>query len=95
VRYFPSTEAATQAVTAGEVAAMGGNFVDLEAWRKEHAGFSVDAALLEERVVAVAVKKGEPELLRAVNETIDELRRSGELKRMTEKWHLPYLLPSS
>jgi putative glutamine transport system substrate-binding protein len=93
VRYFPSTAAAAQAVAAGEVAAMGGNFVDLEAWRKEHAGFTVDAALLEERMVAVAVKKGEPALLRVVDEAIDELRRSGALERMTEKWHLPYLLP--
>ncbi|MGZ3406827.1 MAG: ABC transporter substrate-binding protein [Polyangia bacterium] len=95
VRYFPSMAEATQAVATGQVAAMGGNFVDLEAWQKTHPGFGVDAALLEERRVAVAVKKGEPALLRVVNETIDELRRSGALKRMTEKWHLPYLLPAS
>ena len=95
VRYFPSTAAAVQAVATGEAAAMGGNFVDLDAWRKEHPGFTVDATLLDERAVAVAVKKGEPALLRAVNDTIDELRQSGELKRMTEKWHLPYLLPAS
>ncbi|MCU1280627.1 MAG: amino acid transporter substrate-binding protein [bacterium] len=94
VRYYPSTAAAAQAVASGAAAAMGGNFVDLDSWRKEHAGFTVDAALLEERMVAVAVKKGEPELLRVVNEAIDGLRRSGELGRMTGKWHLPYLLPA-
>ncbi|HEY1584441.1 MAG TPA: transporter substrate-binding domain-containing protein [Polyangia bacterium] len=93
VRWFPSTAAAADAVAKGDVAAMGGNFVDLVAYRREHAGFSVDAALLDERMVAVAVKKGEPELLRVVDEAIDELRRSGELKRLTGKWHLPYLLP--
>lgn len=93
VRYFPSTETAAAAVARGEAAAMGGNFVDLEAYRKEHAGFSVDRALLEERLVAVAVKTGEPALLAAVNAVIDELRRSGALRRLTAKWHLPYLLP--
>jgi ABC-type amino acid transport substrate-binding protein len=31
--------------------------------------------------------------LRVVDDAIDELRRSGELKRLTAKWHLPYLLP--
>ena len=93
VRWFPSVAAAADAVAKGEVAAMGGNFVDLDAYRKGHAGFTVDAALLDERLVAVAVKKGEPGLLRVVDEAIDELRRSGELKRLTGKWHLPYLLP--
>jgi len=39
------------------------------------------------------VKKGEPSLLAAVNGAVDELRRSGELARMSDKWHLPYLLP--
>jgi len=93
VRYFPSTATAAGAVARGEVAAMGGNFVDLDAYRKEHAGFVVDASLVEERKVAVAVKKGEPALLAAVDAAIDELRRSGALARLTVKWHLPYLLP--
>jgi putative glutamine transport system substrate-binding protein len=93
VRYYPTAEKAAEAVTRGEAAAMGGNFVDLTAFAKEHAGFTVDAGLLEERAVAVAVKKGEPSLLAAVNTSIDELRRSGALARLTTKWHLPYLLP--
>ena len=93
LRWFPSTTEAAAALTRGEVVAMGGNFIDLDAYRKEHPGFTVDASLLDERMVAVAVKKGEPALLRAVNELVDELVRSGELKRMTSKWHLPYLLP--
>ena len=93
VRYFPSTDKAADAVARGEAAAMGGNFVDLEAYRKDHPSFSVDRALLEERLVAVAVKKGEPTLLAAVNGAIDELRRSGALARLSARWHLPYLLP--
>ena len=48
--------------------------------------------MLEERQVGVAVKKGDADLLAAVNQAIDELRKSGQLKRMTEKWRLPYLL---
>ena len=93
VRYFPSTETAVAAVARGEAAAIGGNFVDLDAYRKAHDGFSVDRAIVEERLVAVAVKKGEPTLLAAVNAAIDDLRRSGALQRLTDRWHLPYLLP--
>jgi len=94
IRYYPTFDQAVGAVAKGEAVAVGGNFVDLDAYRKEHAGFTVNAALLEERQVAVAVKKGDADLLRVVNQLIDELKRSGELKRMTEKWHLPYLLPA-
>lgn len=93
VRYFPTFDEAAAAVARGQAAAMGGNFVDLAAWQKSHAGFVVDATLFDERAIAVAVKKGEHALLEAVNATIDALSRSGELERMTLKWHLPYLLP--
>jgi ABC-type amino acid transport substrate-binding protein len=34
----------------------------------------------------------EPELLRLVNETIDDLKHTGELKRTADKWRVPYLL---
>ncbi|MDB4964971.1 MAG: amino acid transporter substrate-binding protein [Myxococcales bacterium] len=95
IRYYPTFDEAAAALAKGEAVAMGGNFVDLDAYRRDHAGFTVNADLLEERLVAVAVRKGETELLRAVNDTIDELKRTGELKRMTEKWHLPYLLPAT
>jgi ABC-type amino acid transport substrate-binding protein len=94
VRYYPSFADAVAAVGKGEAVAMGGNFVDLDAYRKAHAGFRVNATLLEERRVAVAVKKGDADLLRVVNETIDGLKKTGALKRMTDKWHLPYLLPA-
>jgi ABC-type amino acid transport substrate-binding protein len=93
VKYYPSFDDAAKAVTSGEAAAIGGNFVDLDAYRKAHAGLKINDTLLEERRVAVAVRKGDADLLRVVNETIDELARTGELKRMTEKWRLPFLLP--
>jgi len=93
VRYYASFEEAVHAVVAGEAAAMGGNFVDLDAYRKDHPGFKVNANLLEERRVAVAVRKGDKDVLQLVNDTIDDLKKTGQLKRMTEKWHLPYLLP--
>lgn len=95
IRYYDSFEAAAKAVSSGEAVAMGGNFVDLDAYRTQHPGFNVNADLLEQRQVAVAVRKGDADLLRVVNETIDDFRRSGELKKMTEKWKLPYLLAAS
>lgn len=93
IRYYPTFDEAAKAVSAGDAVAMGGNFVDLDSYRRSHVGFQVNTALLEERNVAVAVRKGDTDVLRLVNDTIDDLKRSGELKRMTEKWHLPYLLP--
>ena len=92
VRYFPTLADASAALASGQIAAIGGNSVDLEAWARAHAGLAVDTALFPREDVAVAVKKGEPALLRAVDETIDELRRSGALAAMTARWHLPYLL---
>jgi aspartate/glutamate/glutamine transport system substrate-binding protein len=95
VRYYATFDEAVKSLTTGEAVAMGGNFVDLEAYRNAHPGFTVNDNLLEERRIGVAVKKGEPELLKIVNDTIDELKRTGELKRLTDKWHLPYLLPAT
>ena len=95
IRTYPTFEEAVNAVSRGEAAAMGGNFVDLDTFRKPNAGFKVNAQLLEELRVAVAVRKGDADLLQIVNETIDNLKKTGELKRMTEKWQLPYLLPAS
>jgi aspartate/glutamate/glutamine transport system substrate-binding protein len=37
---------------------------------------------------AIAVKKGNSELLQAINATLGELRRSGELGRLAAKWKL-------
>jgi aspartate/glutamate/glutamine transport system substrate-binding protein len=95
VRYYSTFDDAARAVTSGEAVAMGGNFVDLDAYRAAHPSFKVNDELLEERRVGVAVRKGDADLLKLVNETIDDLKRSGELKRLTEKWHLPYLLPAT
>jgi aspartate/glutamate/glutamine transport system substrate-binding protein len=95
IRYYASFDAAVKAVATGEAVAMGGNFIDLDAYRNDHPGFIVNDKLLEERRVGVAVRKGDDDLLKLVNETIDDLKRTGELKRLTEKWHLPYLLPAT
>jgi putative glutamine transport system substrate-binding protein len=92
-RYYPSFDDAAQAVARGEASAMVSNFVDLSAYAKTHPEYRI--VFLEPRLHAVAVKKGEATLLRAVDETIDSLKRSGELKRMTEKHQLPYLLETS
>jgi ABC-type amino acid transport substrate-binding protein len=45
--------------------------------------------LLSRESYAVAVRKGERELLAAVDELIAELRTSGRLAAMTKKWGLP------
>ena len=57
VRYFPSTETAVAALARGEAAAMGGNFVDLDAIVRRMHGFSVDRGARRGAAVAVAVKR--------------------------------------
>ena len=89
VRYFTNIERAVAAVAAGEAVAVGGNYTDLEAYARAHPEYQVSLEVLEGRTVAVAVRKGDRELLALVNAAIDELARSGELARMTERWHLP------
>jgi aspartate/glutamate/glutamine transport system substrate-binding protein len=91
-RYYPTFEAAANAVSAGEAAAMVSNVVDVDAFMRDHRGYRVAPRVVESREYAVAVRKGDADLLRVVNATIDELRKSGELKRMIAKWRLPYLL---
>jgi putative glutamine transport system substrate-binding protein len=91
-RYFPSFDAAAQAVARGEAAAMVGNFVDLDAYQRSHPELRVVAGLLEPSRYGVAVRKGDAALLQAVNDTIDELARNGTLEAMTRRWKLPYLL---
>jgi putative glutamine transport system substrate-binding protein len=91
-RYFPTFDDAAGAVIAGEAAAMVSNLVDLDAYLRTHDGFRLVGEPLEPRPCAVAMQKGDAELLGAVNETIDRLKQSGELKRMAERWQLPYRL---
>lgn len=93
-RYYPTFAAAAAAVTSGEAAAMVSSLVDFDAFMKDHPGYKL-IGKNEPRSCAVAVRKGDAALLKLVNETIDELKKSGALKRMTEKWKLPYLLPAS
>src|SRR5262249_41886866 len=49
IRYYASFDEAARALAGGEAAALGGNFVDLDAYRATHAGFVVNDQLPEDR----------------------------------------------
>jgi putative glutamine transport system substrate-binding protein len=72
---------AEAALRAGRADGLVSHAVNIEAWLAAHPGLE-RSALLEREDYAVAVKKGANDLVRAVNETIDELERSGKLAEM-------------
>ena len=88
-RYYPSFDAAAEAVRSGEAAALAGSSVDLDLYRQSHAGFRFAGEPLQRTEYAVAMKKGDDALVAAVNDVIDRLQQSGELARMATRWHLP------
>lgn len=65
---------------------------------REIAGKNPDLAVLEESVqlvdVAVAIKKGNPRLLNAVNQAITDLENDGTLDDMKKRWFVGGSLPA-
>lgn len=90
--YFPNFQQATAAIARGEAAAMISMDANVEAFVAEHADYARVGPLLDRRAYAVAVRRGDADLLELVNGVIDRLHRSGELARRAARWQLPYLL---
>ena len=93
---YPSFEDAAKAVGDGRAAALVSNSINITVYVAASAGqFLRVGGLLTSEQYAVGVRKGEAELLRVVNSVIEELRRTGELRKLAEKAGFPYELPDS
>ena len=57
--------------------------------KKQSAKLTVVPSLLTEEDLAWGVRKTDPELLKSANRFIDDLRQSGKLAEMTQRW-IPY-----
>jgi putative glutamine transport system substrate-binding protein len=82
-RVLSFTDAAA-AIEAGKADGLVSHAVNIDTWLAGHPGLR-RSPLLTDEVFAVAVKKGNAELLALVNQTLDELRRSGELLAMQKR----------
>ena len=90
--YFPNFQQATAAIARGEAVAMISMDANVDAFIAEHGDYDRVGGLLDRRAYAVAVRRGDQDLLALVNRVIDGLKQSGELKRRAVRWQLPYLL---
>ena len=54
--------------------------------QKEDPNFKLVGGLFTDEPYGIAVRKGDAEMLKAVNETITELKSSGEYDKIHEKW---------
>jgi putative glutamine transport system substrate-binding protein len=75
---------AARAIEAGKADGLVSHAVNIDAWLAKHPGLKRSPPLTSERF-SVAVKKGNGALLTLVNQTIAELRKSGELLAMQKR----------
>jgi putative glutamine transport system substrate-binding protein len=78
-----------EAVSAGRVVGLLSEAVNIDVFLAKHGGPYKRSPLLTEDRYAVAVAKGNSELLKAVNDVLATLEASGELKTMTRDAELP------
>jgi len=83
-------KAGAEAISAGRAAGLISEAVNIDVFLARHGGDFKRSPLLTEDVFAVAVAKGNAELLGAVNEVLAALEASGELKRMASAADLPH-----
>lgn len=91
VVYFANFQQATAAIARGEAVALVSMNANVEAFVGANRGFARVGTLLDRRAYAVAVRRGDDDLLALVDAVIDELSRSGELERRAARLGLPYL----
>lgn len=89
VRRYDSFDGAVAALRAGKVNALVSESANLEIYIAEGHQDLKRSPLLSHESFAVALPKGDVELLNAVNAVITNLRQSGELAAMLKKWKLP------
>jgi putative glutamine transport system substrate-binding protein len=85
---YPSFAAAAAALREGRAQALVSLDANIDRFVAGNPDLRRTGELITHERYAVAVKRGNDDLLGAVNDTLDELRRSGELARLTAKWQL-------
>ncbi len=87
IRRFDDDASAMQALISGQVNAIGcSTTVAAQIAKRVPPHTYEDKFILRQQVMAVAMRKDEPALLKAVNEFIDHNIANGELSKLYEKW---------
>jgi polar amino acid transport system substrate-binding protein len=89
---FGDYQAAAAALENGEVDALAGDgliLYGLLAALPEDEYAIPETFILSEQEYALAVRKGDKDFLAIVNQSLDELKRSGKAKRIMDKWLRP------
>ncbi len=86
LRSYDTAQAALDDLAAGRLAAAVVDGVILDGYGRHKGGVKAVGQPLTVEPFAVAVRRSDGELLRAINEALAEMRRSGELDRLYRKW---------
>lgn len=89
VKRYGTFDDAMKALREGKADAMVSENADLDIYIADGHADLKRSPLLSHESFAIAVRKGSPDLLNAVNRVISRLRESGRLAAMTRKWKLP------
>jgi aspartate/glutamate/glutamine transport system substrate-binding protein len=91
VESYPNDYVAAAAVANGRAQGMVSNNLNLLALIKQQPGvFELVNDRLTRTEYGVAVKKGNEDLLALVNQVIDGMKQSGQLKQLAAHWQIPY-----
>lgn len=87
---YPTYPEAVAAVKAGRAAAMVTDNVIIAGYVEQDPEFAMVPGRLTDEPYGVGIKKGNGDLLKLVNDTIEAAQKSGELKKLADKWKVPY-----
>ncbi len=87
IRRFDDDASAMQALMSGQVDAIGcSTTVAAQIAKRAPANTYEDKFVLRQQVMAMALRPGEPELLKTVNDFIARNKANGELNKLYQKW---------
>jgi polar amino acid transport system substrate-binding protein len=86
IRRFDDDASAMQALISGQVDAIGCSTTVAAQINKREPGKYEPKFVLKQQEMAVAMRKGQPELLKAVNDFVTKNTANGELNKLYKKW---------
>lgn len=91
IQSFKTGAEAVAALTSGKVAAVViDNQVAIALSEKQNGATKVLDEALTQESYAIAIEKGNDELTEEINKALNELKEEGELKKIFDKYELPY-----
>jgi polar amino acid transport system substrate-binding protein len=86
IRRFDDDASAMQALISGQIDAIGCSTTVAAQINKREPGKYEPKFVLKQQEMAVAMRKGQPELLKAVNDFVTKNTANGELNKLYRKW---------